>query len=600
MDYERVDKNQVGVASSTKLRSLPLDLQTGSKNVEVDKLALVECTKGSFSSGNVNCEGVQGFYSSKENTCAIQHEAGHSLETTLSGELSLTAPPFDEVADLELAAQNLASFKDVYLKVQNFPKPISAQLVNPGNCNFVQAMRPFEDDGFDYASGYDNGSTSSFDFHKGDRTFHRSVLGSLSKPAPSKWDDAEKWLVSLSSGDSHIKNKSKVGPGQFQAISAYTSRKVSINSQTGHQLGIVKSVSPNASGLSDKTTLYGRGLNQDEGETKKIDSKFAFVQKGAHAATANFNDSLDSYALNPDLVNLKEVNDAEAFLKTSLRHEKPLADSAIETFSPAVVLSKHDPLLSLHGTASYIPPPSNARSVSMRDMGTEMTPITSHDPSRTGTPIRATTPMIRSPVSSPPSTPGRAAPASSPMEATENELEYQEGLRNPEQLEKELHMKTRQEIMVLGAQLGKANIAAWASKGEEENDASKSLNTTDLEEVKKNIWEARAAAWEEAEQAKYMARYKREEVKIQAWENHQKAKADAEMRRLEVKVERMKSHAHEKLLNKLAAARRQAEEKRATAEAKNGEQTVKTKQRADYIRRTGRMRTSFLLCGFCC
>ena len=49
---------------------------------------------------------------------------------------------------------------------------------------------------------------------------------------------------------------------------------------------------------------------------------------------------------------------------------------------------------------SYTPPTSNVRSNSMRDMGTEMTPIASQEPSRIGTPLRATTPSTRSPINS--------------------------------------------------------------------------------------------------------------------------------------------------------------------------------------------------------
>lgn len=159
---------------------------------------------------------------------------------------------------------------------------------------------------------------------------------------------------------------------------------------------------------------------------------------------------------------------------------------------------------------------------------------------------------------------------------------------------KELQAKTRQEILALGTQLGKANIAAWATKEEEEADAAKALKTSvELEEVRKSLHSSRAAAWEEAEQAKYAARYKREEAKIQAWENHEKAKAEAEMRRIEVKVERMWSHANEKLMNKLAAAHRQAEDLRAAAEARKSEQIAKAASRAEYIRGTGKMPTSF-------
>lgn len=160
----------------------------------------------------------------------------------------------------------------------------------------------------------------------------------------------------------------------------------------------------------------------------------------------------------------------------------------------AVNLSQQDSSSALHGTTTFIPPPSTARSVSMRDMGTEMTPIASQEPSRTGTPVGATTP-IRSPTNSRPTTPSRAAPASSPI----GQDPYKE------LSEKELQMKTRREIIALGTQLGKMNIAAWASK-EEDKDASTSLRNVPAEQPGKSIVETRAAAWEEAEKAKYMAR----------------------------------------------------------------------------------------------
>lgn len=156
--------------------------------------------------------------------------------------------------------------------------------------------------------------------------------------------------------------------------------------------------------------------------------------------------------------------------------------------------------MAIQSATAFIPPPSTARSVSMRDMGTEMTPIASQEPSRTGTPVRATTPM-RSPNSSQPSTPGRAASSLSPTDISSVHLD----LNKNELSEKELQMKTRREIMVLGTQLGKMNIAAWASKEEEDKDASTSLKNKASEQPK-SVIETRAAAWEDAEKAKYLAR----------------------------------------------------------------------------------------------
>lgn len=67
----------------------------------------------------------------------------------------------------------------------------------------------------------------------------------------------------------------------------------------------------------------------------------------------------------------------------------------------------------------------------------------------------------------------------------------------------------------------------------------------------------------------------------------------------QVEVERMRGRAHEKLMNKLAAARHKAEEKRVSAEAKRNKQAVRTEQQAEYIRRTGRIPTSFSCWNWC-
>lgn len=60
-----------------------------------------------------------------------------------------------------------------------------------------------------------------------------------------------------------------------------------------------------------------------------------------------------------------------------------------------------------------------------------------------------------------------------------------------------------------------------------------------------------------------------------------------------MKADKLKAWAQEKLANKIAATRRIAEEKRASAEAKLNEKAARTSERADYIRRTGRLPSSF-------
>lgn len=162
----------------------------------------------------------------------------------------------------------------------------------------------------------------------------------------------------------------------------------------------------------------------------------------------------------------------------------------------------------------------------MKDMGTEMTPLASQEPSRTGTPARITTPTLSSPGCSP-GRGGRIAEAAV-------------GCDSDQLMEKQLKLKTRREIMILGTKLGKTNIAAWASKEDDDGDEDRVVDLhVDVPNEKKTAVgiDIRAAtAWEEAEKSKYIARFKREEIKIQAWENHQKAMAEAELKKMEVNL----------------------------------------------------------------
>lgn len=429
---------------------------------------------------------------------------------------------------------------------------------------------------------YDTGSSSSFEFPEEVRG---AAVCSHLRFGPSKWEDAEKWLAS-----SQCSNKPKNAP-----VHGHTSMnppKQLACHMTKHDVPssygafhMTKDNAPSVNPHGLEATLHHGPRVDTEGASNGTGEAHSFAFP-APPPKARSNNSFDFYPDTGEPYDMKEVSisregvDVEPILKPA---EPPAWDPP-----------------------SYVMPAPVLRSVSMRDMGTEMTPIASQEPSQTGTPIQATTPTMSSPVSSGTSTPQREAPAPSPLQASEHPIQPSENAfipdndnRASESCAKDMQARTRKEIQSLGAQLGKVNIVAWASKEEEDGDSSKLLKNIDLEEVKKNVLETRAAAWEEAEQAKYMARFKREEAKIQAWENHEKAKAEAEMRRIEVKVEKIRSHAHEKLMNTLAAAKRRAEERRAVAEARRGEQAAKTAQHAHHIRRTGRVPSSFLACAFC-
>ncbi|XP_065875988.1 uncharacterized protein [Euphorbia lathyris] len=338
-------------------------------------------------------------------------------------------------------------------------------------------MRSVEDKGC-YNHGpiqeISTGNGISFEFHKGsnggggaNRSSHpRTALG---KPTPSKWDDAQKWLVGLSRGGD--KNNSQ----------------------------------PRNSNADDRRLIAPVPQQEQEYSSGEDDVVQGEEAKGIPA-------SMETKKVDCDVSS------------TVWRVNKPVMNS----------------------TASAI------RSICVRDMGTEMTPIASQEPSRTATPIRAGTPVARSPISSGSSTPMRC----------------QHGLQCSDQ-----------------------GYPTTENRGEAGSKVPESKNLD--EATNPNPLETRAIAWDEAERAKYMARYKREEVKIQAWENHEKRRAEMEMKKLEVKAERIKARAQEKLASKIASTKRIAEEKRANAEAKLNEKAVQTAERADYIRRTGHLPSSF-------
>lgn len=515
MEYERIEKRNLQL-SPRKLRSMLLGAEKKRKQEGRDDV--------------VGDQELESATVSLRSHLPEIHDAGCNLENCKDVNVVSVVPGSSTSLAVD-SSMSLEMTNDMRIKDQSL----------------VSTRIRSQDDGYlDCDSGIDNLSTISplFEFQKAERAAQRVPLAHFSKPAPSKWDDAQKWIASPTS------NRPKTG----QSSQFVGSRKTN-HSGYGYR--------------QQSTKVVVEVPYEDPVDTKQIDSgqpKDSGVQKFV------------SWEAEPHPI-------AESYVKPVLMIENSIGQSAIN-------LSRHDSSVSIH-SATVIPPPSTARSVSMRDMGTEMTPIASQEPSRTGTPVRATTPT-RSPTSSRPSTPG-AAPASSPFRPSNDNLDA----HTNELSDQELQMKTRREIMALGTKLGKMNIAAWASKDGEDRNASSLLKTDKQDQPNTTVTETRAAAWEDAEKAKYLARFKREEIKIQAWENHQQAKTEAEMRKIEMEVEKMKAQAQDKLMNKLAAVRHKAEEKLAAAEARRNNHGVKIQKQAEYIRKTGRLPRSFSCCRWC-
>ncbi|KAI5070596.1 hypothetical protein GOP47_0014939 [Adiantum capillus-veneris] len=129
--------------------------------------------------------------------------------------------------------------------------------------------------------------------------------------------------------------------------------------------------------------------------------------------------------------------------------------------------------------------------------------------------------------------------------------------------------------------LGTSFDSNWSSRQEEEEDIGKGLRHLDLEDLKRDVLDARATAWKEATRLKLLARYEREETQIQAWEDLQAAKAQADLKKLEMKLERKRIQMRTKIANRLDAAHRKAKERRVAAKAYRQEAMEKTCHRAD-------------------
>ncbi|XP_073281515.1 uncharacterized protein [Primulina huaijiensis] len=483
MEYERIHKAQTGMISPSKLRMKLI----GSHNQKK--------TDGS------NCNSSRTSPSKLEDTEFVKNGLLAPDDDDFGEEVSTIGIPPSKFDNSKQENGNLSHLKDPGLRDAGHTRIQLVSMVDASNSNSVHPVRNYEEENLDYDS------TSSFEFHKGERSLHQSITRSLSRPMSSKWNDAEKWIM----------NRQNVH------VSKKTNQQILVNRPIGPNM--VRVAPESAAGFDNKPSV------------KRVD----------------FHESED----------LIEVDDMELPCTKSVTEEKTGV--------------------------------SGIRSVSMRDTGTEMTPIPSQDPSRSATPVSSTTP-IRSPTSSIPSSPRRQEPVPTQTEnptnsATQNSDEYGEN----DLSEQEMKLKARREIVALGVQLGKMNIAAWARDGENEKNISGN-ETSGSSEVEQIEYAKRAAAWEEAEKSKHAARFKQEEIRIQAWESQQKAKLDAEMRKIEAQIEQMKADAQAKMVKKIALARQKSEEKRAVAECRKNQLAEKTTAQAEYIRQTGRIPSNLSIC----
>lgn len=153
-----------------------------------------------------------------------------------------------------------------------------------GNSSSVHPVRTCEDENLDYDS------TSSFEFHKGERSLHHSLTRSLSRPMSSKWNDAEKWIMNKQNVQSNISKKANM---QNQGTRPSATNMVR--------------VAPDSVSSENKLSVKRVDFCQPGSQTGSV--KFAFASNGggpisgqAHATTALID-------LCPESEDLGEVDD---------------------------------------------------------------------------------------------------------------------------------------------------------------------------------------------------------------------------------------------------------------------------------------------------
>lgn len=172
------------------------------------------------------------------------------------------------------------------VKMQHFHK------ADTGSSSAIHPVRMIEDENLDYDS---NASSSSFEFDKGERSVSNHVARSLLRPIPSKWNDAEKWIMNR------------------QHIQTNYSKKNNVHSQANRLQTSMVRVAPE-SGSFDHKLPTGKVT-----ETKRVDycqptshvgfEKFSFDPSDAHSVsgqTHGRNPAVESF---PQSKDLREVNE---------------------------------------------------------------------------------------------------------------------------------------------------------------------------------------------------------------------------------------------------------------------------------------------------
>ncbi|KDP40631.1 hypothetical protein JCGZ_24630 [Jatropha curcas] len=351
--------------------------------------------------------------------------------------------------------------------------------------------------------------------------FSYSVGNLARKSFPSKWEDAEKWLMSSSCHES---------PAYAFKPSPEPSKIHKQNDNFKQQMDV----------FAEKSRVT------EEKVSKLVSSFQGSVALDQHNPGVAF----DGVSLSPDVLLKDKFTDEVESVLPNFRYSEPSKEGFLfrntgnEAMKDAGTEVIHE--------------------VKHRDVGTEMTPLGSSTTSRCHTPFKSSSPARHNT----PANRSGPLPLGNSSSTTDVTIDIS-------QLEA-CHLAKLQ----LGSQYDSV-ASNWSSREEEEEEISKSLRHFETGiTCRKSVSDSRAAAWEEEEKTKCCLRYQREEAKIQAWLNLQTAKAEAQSRKLEVKIQKMRSNLEEKLMKRMAIVHRKAEEWRTAARQQHTEQIERASQQS--------------------
>ncbi|GMI82640.1 hypothetical protein like AT1G45207 [Hibiscus trionum] len=303
---------------------------------------------------------------------------------------------------------------------------------------------------------------------------------------PSKWEDAERWICSPVSGETGARQsivapqrrpKSKSGPLGPPGIAYYSLYSPALQVFHGGHMGNFMAGSPFSAGVIAADGLTTHSHNQG-GE---------FAVRTEPCMTRSVSIHAFSEVANPSSL---PSQDAEENLDV-------VKDAATDI----------------------------SRTVSRRDMATQMSP-----PSSTHS----------SPKERPSLSP--SSPSALPIMELPNIHSSKSELRD-----------------VLVDE--RVTMTRWSKKNRARNTGKSSEIVDDW---RKKAVDTCTSTWDMTETGKSISKIKREEAKITAWENLQKAKAEAAIRKLEMKLEKKRSSSMDKIMNKLRSAQKRAQEMRSS------------------------------------